>query len=360
MSDASERKRILIVDDEPVNIEILSELLRHNYVTVAAKGGEAALKRIASGPQPDLVLLDVMMPDMDGHEVCRRIKTHERTRNIPVIFVTTVTEAEDEAKGLDLGAVDYISKPISPAVVLARVRSHLALQDARRDMECQRDFIRRVFGRYMGENMVDLVLATPEGLRLGGEKRKASILMCDLRNFTSLAEVTGPEQVVQVLNGFLSEMVAVAERHDGTIDNFMGDSVLVVFGSPIRRDDDAQRAIACAIAMQRAMPAMNARHQAQGLPILSMGIGINTGEVVVGNIGSDRHMKYSVIGSTVNLTARLQAMAVGGQVLVSASSFAEIGAEATVNGHLWVNLKGFGMPIEVYDIVGLPVFNTVV
>lgn len=355
MNLRSEYPCILIVDDEPVNINILSELLKQNYRTIAAKGGEAALKRLHNGLRPDLILLDVMMPDLSGHEVCQLIKAQPQTADIPIIFITTAIKAEDEAKGLELGAVDYISKPISPSVVLARVRSHLALHYAQRDMQRQRDFVRQVFGRYMGETMVDLVLASPDCLQLGGDKRKVSVLMCDLRNFTVTSETNSPEQVVRMLNSFFSEMVTVVERYNGTIDNFMGDSMLVVFGSPLASRDDAHRAVACAVAMQQAMPALNARHTIEGLPLLAMGIGVNTGEAIIGNIGSHRHMKYSVVGSTVNLAARLQAMAIGGQVLMSTSTFAEIGDKVTLNGHLRVQVKGFGAPFEVYDVAGLSV-----
>ncbi len=350
MTDGNERPCILIVDDEPININILTELLKSNYKIIAAKNGASALKRLSDGLRPDLILLDVIMPEISGYDVCQQLKSNPETHEIPIIFITSAIKPEEETKGLELGAIDYISKPISPAVVIARVKSHLALQFAQRDMQRQRDFIRQVFGRYMGENRVDLVLASPEYLKLGGEKRRVTLLMCDLRNFTKTSELADPADIVLMLNSFFTEMVTVIEHHNGTIDNFMGDSMLVIFGSPIIQTDHAQRAVNCAIAMQKSMPAINVRHQQEGLPLLQMGIGVNTGEAIIGNIGSHLHMKFSAIGATVNLTARLQAMAIGGQTLISKATYEELNNEIIVNGRLLVQLKGFGLAFEVFDV----------
>ena len=168
-------------------------------------------------------------------------------------------------------------------------------------LELRNGFIRRLFGRYVSDEVVSTLLESPSGLRLGGEKRTVTILMADLRGFSGMAERLPPEQVVSTLNNYLGAMTDIITAHQGTIDEFIGDAILALFGAPIARDDDARRAAACALEMQLAMPAVNERNRGLGLPDLQMGIAVNTGEVVVGNVGSHKRAKYGVVGSPVNL-----------------------------------------------------------
>jgi adenylate cyclase len=165
--------------------------------------------------------------------------------------------------------------------------------------------MRQTFGRYLTDEVVANLLETPEGLQLGGEKRKVTILMSDLRGFSALSERVSPEIAVSVINFYLEVMTEVISQYHGTINELMGDGMLVMFGAPISREDDSQRAIACALAMQLAMDRVNQHNQQLNLPPLEMGIGINTGEVLVGNIGSQKRAKYTVMGSPVNLASRL-------------------------------------------------------
>lgn len=217
----------------------------------------------------------------------------------------------------------------------------------------QRDFIRDTFGRYVSPEVARTVLESPEGLRLGGEKRDVTILMSDLRGYTRLAEAGDPTVVVQVLNGYLGRMTDIVIEHGGTIDEFIGDAILAIFGAPLPHADHAERAAACAIAMQLAMEGVNRDHAARGLPRLEMGIGLNTGEAVVGNIGSEKRAKYSVVGNTINLAARVQACTVGGQVLLSAATYARIREIAEVCPPLPVEVKGIREPLLLYELRAL-------
>ena len=169
------------------------------------------------------------------------------------------------------------------------------------------------------------LLASPEKLQLGGEKRQVTILMSDLRGFTSVAERLAPEQVVTIINRYLGTMVDVILQYQGTINEFIGDAILVLFGAPICLEDHAQRAVACAMAMQLAMASVNAQNRDEGLPEVEMGIGMHTGEVVVGNIGSHKRTKYGVVGSPVNLTSRIESYTIGGQVLISETTRQNVG-----------------------------------
>ena len=214
--------------------------------------------------------------------------------------------------------------------------------------------IRQTFGRYLNKEVVASLLESPEGLKMGGERRKITILTSDLRGFTATSERLPPEEVVKILNFYLGAMADVITKYQGTIDEFMGDGILVLFGAPTARVDDATRAIACAINMQLAMTPINHRIQEWGLRPLEMGIGINTGEVVVGNIGSEKRTKYGVVGNQVNLAYRIESYTIGGQILISQSTLKEASnTEITINQQKQVQPKGVKRPINIYDIVGI-------
>jgi class 3 adenylate cyclase len=219
----------------------------------------------------------------------------------------------------------------------------------------QRDFIRDTFGRYVSPEIARTVLESPAGLRLGGEKREVTILMSDLRGYTALAGDMDPEVVVQMLNGYLGRMSEIVFEHGGTVDEFIGDAVLAIFGAPMTQADHAARAAACALAMQRAMEEVNRGHAARGWPRVAMGIALNTGAVVVGNIGSERRAKYGVVGSSVNLVARIEDVTRGGEVLVSASTRERLGDAAEVGPPRTIEAKGVRDPVVVYELRALRV-----
>jgi adenylate cyclase len=213
--------------------------------------------------------------------------------------------------------------------------------------------MRQTFGRYLTDEVVASLLETPEGLHLGGEKRKVTILMSDLRGFSALSERVPSEIAMTVINFYLEVMTEVISQYQGTINEIMGDGILVMFGAPIAREDDSPRAIACAIAMQLAMDKVNQHNQQMNLPSLEMGIGINTGEVLAGNIGSQKRAKYTVLGSPVNLAARIESYTVGGQVFVSSDTLQDVGSIVRVDEKLQIQPKGFQEPITVYKIGGI-------
>ncbi len=213
--------------------------------------------------------------------------------------------------------------------------------------------IRQTFGRYLSDSIVASLLENPEGLQIGGENRKITILTSDLRGFTALSQRFHPQEIVKVLNFYLECMTEVITEYQGTIDEFMGDGILVLFGAPVAREDDAVRAVACAVAMQLAMGNVNEKMKELGFPKLEMGIGINTGEVVVGNIGCEKRTKYSVIGSNVNLTYRIESYTVGGQILISDSTLNEVESLVRIDGQKEIKPKGVKDPLIIYDIGGI-------
>jgi class 3 adenylate cyclase len=346
MQNKEKRKAtILVVDDMPENIDVLRGLLSPYYKVKVAINGSQALKIALSDRPPDLILLDVMMPEMDGFEVCRRLKADSRTEGIPVIFITALNDTCDEVLGFEVGGVDYINKPVTPAIVLARVRTHLKLRSAYQ-------FIRQTFGRYLSDEIVDALIDSPQGLKLGGEKRKVSIMMADLRGFTTLGEELPAETVLDMVNIFLGVMTDVIQANKGTIDEFIGDAILAIFGAPILREDDTQRAVRCAVEMQLAMQKVNSRFNELGYPNVEMGIGIDTGTVIVGNIGSQKRSKYGVVGRHVNIASRIESYTKGGQILVSENTRRDCGDLIRIDGEMRVSPKGIKEEITIYDVGG--------
>ncbi|MGH6804009.1 MAG: PAS domain-containing protein, partial [Methyloceanibacter sp.] len=234
-----------------------------------------------------------------------------------------------------------------------RKRIEAELQHLAEQVELRNKFIRETFGRYLTDEVVATVLESPSGLQIGGEKRKVTMLMSDLRGFTSMSERLPPERVVAMLNRYLTSMVAVIKQYQGTIDEFIGDAIFVLFGAPTWQEDDAQRAVACAVAMQLAMDGINEQNKQEDLPELEMGIGIHTGQVVLGNIGSSERMKYGVVGSQVNLTSRIQSYTTGGQILISETTRQEVGRILKPGRQMEIKAKGIEHPITLYEALGI-------
>ncbi|HEY9872850.1 MAG TPA: adenylate/guanylate cyclase domain-containing protein [Candidatus Obscuribacterales bacterium] len=235
-----------------------------------------------------------------------------------------------------------------------KVRDRTAeLALANEDLEIKNALIRKVFGRYLTNEVVANLLENPENLKLGGERRKITIVTSDLRGFTATSERLPPEEVVKILNFYLHNMADAIGKYYGTIDEFMGDGILILFGAPTVREDDAVRAVACAVEMQLAMVPVNEKMKEWGLPPLEMGIGINTGEVVVGNIGSEKRTKYGIVGSHVNLTYRIESYTVGGQIFISESTLKEAGSIVRIVSEKHVQPKGVQEPITIYEVGGI-------
>jgi adenylate cyclase len=225
---------------------------------------------------------------------------------------------------IQAGADDYLLKPFNPVLLQARIsagierkRWHDREEDYRHQLERNERFIRRTFGRYLSDDIVEQLLEAPEGLELGGDLREVTIMMSDICGFTSLAEHLPPRQVVSLLNRYFEAMTAIIFEHQGTIDEFLGDAILAVFGAPRRLDNDPERAVRCALAMREAMAAVNAANEAAGLPTLSQRIALNTGTVIAGNIGSEQRAKYGCVGHAMNVTSRIEGQTEVDEILIA-------------------------------------------
>ncbi len=346
----SNQFKILIVDDDPVNLQVLVNYLHlHNYAVMQATNGLEAIAFLEAGYIPDIILLDAMMPRMTGYEVTRKIRETWPPHQLPIMMLTAKNQVSDLVSAFEVGANDYLSKPLNKDELLARIKTHLRIKQLRRE----KAHIRQTFSRYITEEIVTNLLETDEGLKLGGERRTVTLLTSDLRGFTAFSERLPPEEVVKILNFYLSKMADIITHYNGTIDEFMGDGILVLFGAPTVREDDPERAIACAISMQLEMEMVNQQMKAWGFSTLEMGIGINTGEVVVGNIGSEKRTKYGVVGNQVNLVYRIESYTTGGQILISESTFNQAYSILNIIGQTQVQPKGARQPLIVYEVGGM-------
>ena len=352
--------RILIVDDNESNRTLLAHrLATQGHDTFSAASGREALS-LMENDVPDLVLLDLMMPDMNGFEVLTTMHDRAELRNVPVIVITGLQDQEGVVRCIEAGAQDYLVKPLNPVILRARIRACLERkawrdreQSYQRELERSYAFIRKVFGRYLSEDVVRQILDDKDGLKLGGGLQRVTIMMTDLRGFTGLSQKLAPTDVVGLLNIYLKEMNAIITRYEGTIDEIIGDAILALFGAPLVRENDAARAAACAIEMQLAMERVNARASARGWPELEMGIALNSGEVVVGNIGSEIRSKYAVVGHHVNLTGRIESFTVGGQILASEFTLDEIGEALERGRSFQVDAKGIEQPVTLHEVIGM-------
>ena len=315
---------ILAVDDMPENRELISRLLsRAGHTVISAESGEEALELLETRGV-DVVLLDLMMPGIGGAEVLRIMKEHEGLRATPVIMISGRQDMDQIITCIQAGADDYLLKPFNPVLLQARIsagierkRWHDREEDYRHQLERNERFIRRTFGRYLSDDIVEQLLEAPEGLELGGDLREVTIMMSDICGFTSLAEHLPPTQVVSLLNRYFEAMTAIIFAHQGTIDEFLGDAILAVFGAPRRLDNDPERAVRCALAMREAMDAVNAANAAAGLPALSQRIALNTGTVIAGNIGSEQRAKYGCVGHAMNVTSRIEGQTADDEILIA-------------------------------------------
>ncbi len=339
-----ERALILAVDDEPANLALLRKLLKHQgHDVVEASDGPSALGAIAQR-QPDLVCLDVMMPGIDGIEVCRELRRQPAHAGLPILLLTALNRPEDKARGLEAGANDFLPKPFDESELAARVRSLLrtkALQDRLVDL----------LGRYVSQSVAAEALRDPFAVSLGGDRRNVSTLFADVRGYTALAAEHAPEETLDLLNRYLTVVSDAVEGHGGTVADLLGDGVFAFFGAPVTHSDDAARAVRAALAVQGAVMRLDIPTM-PGVR-LQTGIGITSGEVIAGNVGSERRMHYAVVGDSVNVAARLQAAAGPNQILIDEATYDAVRGLVVVQDLGSLRLAGKGDWVRAFNVLAL-------
>jgi class 3 adenylate cyclase len=346
-----ERQVVYILDDEPANIDVLVETLREDYIIAAGTDAKQALLDIAR-LKPDLLLLDVLMPVLDGFELCRRIKADQGVKDIPVIFITAKNEVEDEMLGFELGAVDFISKPISPPLVRARVRTHIDLLLSRRKMRQLSDKL----SRYLSPQIYQSIFEGRRDVQLETTRKKLTIFFSDIVGFTTSSEQMEPEDLNYILNGYLERMSRIVLEYGGVLDKFIGDAILVFFGDPESKGPqlDAVNCIRMALAMQAAIRDLRAEWSREGIEIpFSVRMGVASGYTTVGNFGCSDRMDYTVIGAQVNLASRLESEAQPGTIMISQDTWSLIKDQVYCEKKGEITIRGFARPFPVFQVIDL-------
>jgi class 3 adenylate cyclase/CheY-like chemotaxis protein len=350
MSDSKQATAtILVVDDTPDNLTLMSGLLKEKYYVKVASSGEKALRIAQSENPPDLILLDIMMPDIDGYEVCRRLQQDPKTCDIPVIFLTAKSQPEDEAMGIGMGAVDYIIKPISPPIVLARVRNHLALTERTATLKALSDKL----SKYFSPQVYQAIFDGTQDVKIETKRKKLTIFFSDIKDFTETTEGLEPEDLTLLLNEYFSEMSQIAQQYGATIDKFIGDAMLIFLGDPqtLGIKEDALQCVRMAVAMQQRMAVLQKKWRENGyLQPFHMRIGINTGYCDVGNFGSEYRMDYTIIGAQVNLAARLEQAGDPDGIMLSHETYALVQAEFVCEEREPVKAKGVNKEIRCFSL----------
>jgi len=364
---------ILAVDDTPQNLDLLSRRLRsQGYDVATAADGLEALAQVEE-LSPDLVLLDIMMPRMDGIETVRRLKADPAHRHIPVILVTAKSDPRDVVEGLDAGGDDYLTKPIDHAALLARVRSmlrikalHDTVQDQARELaEWNRMLEGRVadqvekiarmerLRRFLPPQVAELVVSGRGDVDpLESHRRDVTVVFGDLRGFTSFAETAEPDEVITVLREYHAAVGELVLQYEGTLERFVGDGVLVLFNDPVPQWDHTERAVRMALEMRECIHVLDQSWRKRGHE-LGFGIGVARGYATLGSVGYEHRMEYSVIGTIPNLACRLCSEARAGQILLTQRVVASLHdkIEAVLIGDL--KLKGFQKYVPAFELVSL-------
>jgi adenylate cyclase len=368
----SQKPRILVVDDTPQNVKLLKRLLSATgYDVVTASSGAEALALIA-GDKPDLVLLDVVMAEMSGYQVCRAIRADPATALLPVVMVTSLDPAEERVKGIEVGADDFLSKPINQEELLARVKSLLRVRALHRQVEDQaarlaewnarlEERVAEQLGqlerlarlkRFLSPKVVELIVAGELEDPLATRRREVTIMFVDLRGFTAFSETAAPEDVIGVLRDYHGEIGRLVNVHEGTIEHFAGDGVMLIFNDPAPLPDPALSAVRMAVDLRESVARLSESWRKLGYE-LGCGMGIAQGYATIGTIGFPGRHDYGVIGAVNNLAARLCGQATAGQILISHRIYGRVEDKVSVEPMGEIVLKGLHAPVPAYNVVVL-------
>src|SRR6187401_2506704 len=334
----NERKLVLIVDDTPTNVAVVSGVLKDSYRTKVATNGEKALAIATGAEKPDLILLDVMMPGMDGYEVCRRLKDIPATREIPIIFLTAKTDEVDEEKGFDVGAVDYIHKPFSAPIVLARVRTQLALQEALTEAKEARNQADQLLHALLPKKAADEIRSI--GTVIPRRYENVAVLFCDVTNFTAYCDKHEPEDVVSRLDALFVIFERIAAKHGLEKIKTIGDGFMAAGGLLQELENPIGSAVRCGLEMTSTLIEAQLGWEVR--------VGVHSGPVVAGVVGQERY-QFDIWGDTVNVAARMSAKSIPGSVAVTNDIWGHVASTFDGESLGELDIKGKGM-VSVFGV----------
>ncbi len=333
------KANILIVDDNLQGLRLLMGILTEQYDVRPANSGQTALRSISS-KLPDLILLDIEMPEMNGYEVCKQLKASPETKDIPVIFISALDEPFDKVKAFNVGGVDYITKPYHVEEVLARISTHLSLFRLQQESQQLNERLRQLLRQFASKEVADEILK--EGFSLGGKRVEVTAMFADIRSFTSITESQPPEATVELLNDYFAHMLEIISQEGGIVNQIVGDGFMCIFGAPIHQNDHAQRAVRAALAMMSRIEQFNQEQSAKGKVTIRIGIGIATGPGVAGYVGTQTRTTYTCVGSVTNLAARLEATTkeIGKPILIDSNTQRALDKSIIVEDEGQLQLRG--------------------
>jgi len=354
--------RVLVVDDTPHNVKLLADLLAvKGYEVTTAASGAQALEQIARDP-PDLVLLDVVMPGMTGYEVCRKLREDRATATLPVVMVTALDPGTERIKGIEAGADDFVTKPLNQPELLARVKSLLrikSLYDRLEDMnqhlearvQTQVDQLERLgrLKRFFSPQLAELIVNGGAEDPLKSHRRELTVVFFDLRGFTAFSETAEPEEVMGVLREYHGELGRLIVEHEGTLERFAGDGLMVFFNDPVPVPDPAARAVRLSLAAQERAAALTAKWRRLGID-LGLGIGVAQGYATIGAIGFEGRWDYGAVGTVTNLAFRLCSEAKAGQIIVTRRVLAAVEELVSAQPLGDLTLHGFTKPVPAFTL----------
>ena len=357
--------KILIVDDEPFNLDLLEqELSEQDYTIERANDGEEALQKVESF-LPDVILLDYMMPKLNGIEVVKRLRQDERYKLIPVILVTAKGSLEDKVRGLDAGADDYVVKPFDSFELLARVRSMIRIKQLHDSLEeLNRSLAEKVtqqvaeiermgrLKRYLSPQVAESVLKRDDDSLFKTHRREITVVFLDLRGFTAFSDSAEPEEIMELLRNYHAEMGKLIFKFDGTLERFAGDGIMIFFNDPISCEDHTERAVHMAVEMRSKAQELRAGWLKRGYD-LDLGIGLASSYATMGNIGFEGRMDYGAVGNVTNLASRLCDEAKGGQIVTNQKTLSKVEQLVEAESLQELQLKGFARPVAAFNIVKL-------
>ncbi|MDX6249851.1 MAG: adenylate cyclase [Kribbellaceae bacterium] len=373
----TQKSTVLVVDDQPPNVRLLEAILApRGYDVRTAASGEEALRLIAED-DIDLVLLDIVMPGLDGYEVCRRIREQVDTAYLPVVMVTASGD-EQKVKALEAGADDFLTKPVNKSELLARVASLARIkryqdtikrqageltawnQELESRVQTQVSQLQRMgrLRRFLSPQLAELIVDSGDESFLESHRREIVVVFCDLRGFTTFAEASEPEEVMGVLTEYHQALGDLIFRFEGTLERFAGDGLMVFFNDPVRCDDGPLRAIRMSVAMRTRVRGLAESWARRGHD-LGLGIGIAQGYATLGKIGFDGRLDYAAIGSVTNLAARLCADALAWQILVTERVYAAAGGAVVGEDGGYRELRGFSRTVHTFNVKGIDNARTV-
>jgi class 3 adenylate cyclase/CheY-like chemotaxis protein len=343
VSHDPKKAELLVVDDNRVNRLLVARTLEQLGHRVSfAENGRQALDLLRKQPT-DLVLLDIEMPELNGYQTLDALRRDPKLRDIPVVMMSSVEEVDSVARCIEMGAEDYLFKPVNAVLLRARIAASL-------EKKHLRDQQRELFRKFATAEVAEELLVT--GFSLGGKYVDATVMFSDIRSFTSLVESRGPEETIDLLNNYYTLMFDAIGSHGGIVNQMVGDGLMALFGAPLPRPDHAERAVRAGLEMLELVAGFSRDQAAQNKPEIRIGIGIASGQVIAGYTGTERRVTYTCVGDTVNLAAHLEAHTklLGHPILIDEQTRAQLDASVSVQDHGSVNFKTRAQPVHVYSV----------